>query len=245
MMRWTRWAALATLVLAGCHVDQAREVAEYRRLLDAPDLVPSTQPDQPVSLPEVLRRANRSSDDLAVEGEAYYRVLNERRRAIANFLPTIDFAPTYARRDSAGSSNSAGNTAKSVLDAPVDLSVNLFNGFGDVNRAWAADYRIEEAKQRLLDAQQTLLLDVARLHYGVLISESSLAVIEQSLVAQEERCVTHAADSTPVWLGLWTCHRLKRKLPKRVCSGSTRGEILIPGGRRCLTSPPRRWTPPY
>lgn len=187
---------------AGCHVDQAREVATYRNVLDIPSTQPTTQPNGPVSLPQVLQSANRSNEDIAAQGEAYYRVLNERRRAVANFLPTLDLVPTYIRRDGDGGGSGSssiididGNSITSPgtssrrgsFDVAADLNVNLFNGFADANRYWATTFRIEQARHQLLDLQQSVLLDVARVFYQVLISEASLNVIEQSLAAQEER----------------------------------------------------------
>ncbi|HEX8322437.1 MAG TPA: TolC family protein [Tepidisphaeraceae bacterium] len=200
MRCWLTIFCVSLLLLAGCRVDSAREAAIYRDLLAVPGPQPTTMPDASVSLPQVLRIANLANEDIAVQGEAYYRVLNERRRTVANFLPTLSLVPTYARRDATDSNDGGGtnggvsvgggqggSSQNSAFDVSADLNINLFNGFADVNRYWATTYRIEQAKQQLLDLQQTVLLDVARVYYQVLISEASLNVIEQSLAAQEER----------------------------------------------------------
>jgi outer membrane protein len=65
--------------------------------------------------------------------------------------------------------------------------MNLFNGGGDVANLRFAEYSIEQRKQLLLDAQATVLVNVAQVFYQVLRSERQLDVLKNSLQVQEAR----------------------------------------------------------
>jgi outer membrane protein TolC len=172
---------LAMLLLAaGCAVDQQREVRTYRNEVDL-DAREPFDPSRPLSLRQALLLANEWNEDLSIEGEAYLRSIIERRRAIANFLPTLDLSPRYSVRENTGSGE---NT---TLDAPLELRLNLFNGFRDAHAYWRDTYLIERQRQTLLSAQETLLIDVSRVYYQVLRAEASVEVLTGSLAVQEER----------------------------------------------------------
>jgi len=177
------------LIVAGCHPDQDKERHLYRSQtkLSSPTTQIST-----LTLREAMLRANEYHESLAISGENYLRSLIERRRAVAEFLPTVNLSPSYSFRqqvDSAAGSdgNSSSNAQSRTFDAGVSGSINLFNGFSDINRYWRDTFAIEQARQNLLDAQQGLLLDVASVFYEVLRAEASVKVIDASLVTQEER----------------------------------------------------------
>ena len=163
----------------------------YRDVLDLPDEAVLSA-DQPLGLRDAMRLANRESERLAAQGEGYLRSVIDRRRTLANFLPTADLAPTLSIRNG-GNAGAIGRTGNQIgefetnADVPVDASLNLFNGFRDVNAYWSDTYRIAQQRSNLLAFQEGLLLDVARSYYQVLRSEATVRVFEGSLRTQEER----------------------------------------------------------
>lgn len=191
MSAWMRIITVCTAVLivgAGCAVDQEKEIATYRQVVDLQP-APQWADDGVLTLRESMLLANAGFEELNIEGESYLRALIERRRAVAGFLPTVDLVPRYTRRDPVSGSDggSGGAGQDSAFDVPVDLQFNLFNGFRDVNRYWADTFRIAQRRHGLLSSQESLLLDVADVFYQVLRSEASVRVLESSLAVQEER----------------------------------------------------------
>lgn len=172
------------LLSAGCVVDQDNEVAIYQRELRlTPDPVAYT-PGEPLSLMQAVLLANQNDERLAQQGEAYLRSIIAQRRTVANFLPTVDLVPVYSRREKV----STGTTNQDrYFDAPVEGSINLFNGFQDLNRAWREEYVARQRRSELLHEQELLLVDTAAVFFQVLRSESSVRVLESSLVLQDER----------------------------------------------------------
>jgi outer membrane protein TolC len=75
-------------------------------------------------------------------------------------------------------------------DASIPGQWNLFNGFRDYYNMKAADQTIEQQKQLIFDAEQTVLLDVAQTYFTVLTSEQSVDVLSNSLIAQEANVKT-------------------------------------------------------
>jgi len=185
---------LLCFVLSGCHPNQANERRFYRSEIELP--APTTQLSA-LTLKQSLLLANQNNESLSISGEAYLRRLIEQRRAVASFLPTIDLASQLSLRQKVDSSSNSGSSTSGssggsssqshTFDVPVRGSMNLFNGFSDVNRYWSSTFAIEQERQNLLDAQQGLLLDVAQVFYQVLRAEASVRVIEASLTTQEER----------------------------------------------------------
>jgi outer membrane protein TolC len=161
-------------------------------------------PGEPLSLVRALLLANQDNEGLAVRGEDYVQALVNKKRAVAGFLPTIAFEPSYTvvdnadappREDEGGSGRAVGTIGgfKVVGDtlrrfeAPVTGTINLFNGFRDKAALEAAVSRIEERRLLLLDAQAVLLLDTARAYYDVLRLERLTNVISRQLELQQER----------------------------------------------------------
>lgn len=184
--------ALAAL-LAGCAVDQTKEVATYRSVVDAPldEAVAEHPADAPLPLLRALVLANQHNERLGLEGENYLQAVIDRRRAVANFLPTLNLVPTWTLRDRAGTSSADGGgssgSGRSSLNASLQADANLFNGFSDVADLRGAEARIQQRRALLLDAQEELLIDVARAYYAILKAQRSAEVLRNSLAVQEAR----------------------------------------------------------
>ncbi len=184
MKSWLLLCAYIAMA-GGCAVDQSKAVRTYRDQIDL--TAPATQSSlAPVSLAQALRLANARNEQLSIQGEAFYRAINDRKRSVAGFLPTVSVIPNYLVSGGGGSGGSGGND-DSRFTFSAGLNVNLFNGLQDVNGYWRDTFLIEQQRQTLLDAQQGLLLDVVRAYYQVLVSEASVNIIQQSLATQEER----------------------------------------------------------
>jgi outer membrane protein TolC len=196
----------AVLALIGCAGDPRKDVEAYRRVLDVgvEGPVEPLRAGEPLTLVRALLLANQDNEGLAVRGEDYVQALVNKKRAVAGFLPTIAFVPSYtvvdnadapARTDDGGSGRAVGTIGgfKVVGDtlrrfeAPVTGTINLFNGFRDKAALEAAVSRIEERRLLLLDAQAVLLLDTARAYYDVLRLERLVNVIAKQLEVQQER----------------------------------------------------------
>lgn len=188
----------SALLLAGCTTDQAADVALYRAMLELGedgDLEPALAAGEPLSLRKAAALVNATSERLAFQGEEFVRAVAERRRAVASFLPTVDLAPTFSFTDegragengnsSAGGAGSGGSSTS--FDVPVIARVTLFDGFRNVNRFTSAEAEIENRRGLLLDLRETLLLDMVRTYYTVLVAERSVEVLTRSLGLQEER----------------------------------------------------------
>ncbi len=193
--------ALASVLGAGCAVDQKKEVATYRKVIDIPTTAPAADftSGQPLTLRRALLLANASNEQLSIEGENYLQSLIERRRAVAAFLPTVSLAPRYTIRDrTSGGGNddndnndnnggASGSSQRETFDVPVTGTINAFNGFSDLARLRSARLTVEQRRALLLDFQEQLLLDVAQVYYQVLRSEESVRVLENSLKVQDAR----------------------------------------------------------
>jgi outer membrane protein TolC len=190
--RWWIGMVGIALLLAGCAVDQAKEVQTYRKVLDAGQKHPPApfSPDAPVTLKRALELANANNEDLAQAGEAYLQALIDKERAFAHFLPTISFAPSYMRQEKtslgAGNSLISSIEREHTLDAPLEADMNM-NPFQDAVAIWAANTSAEERRALLLDRQSILLLDVVQTYYQVMRSEKQVRVLEQSVRVQQQR----------------------------------------------------------
>ena len=174
----------AVLLIAGCAVDQKKEVATYRRVLDGQHPAPEIeiQPGQPLSLETALLLANRSSEQLASSGEDYLQALIDKERAVSLFLPTISLAPTYTWVD-----KSPGSGRRVTGSTPITGAYNLFNGFQDLSNFKRAGYTAQQRRAALLDLQQNVLLNVAQTYYQILSAERSVEVLKNSVSVQNER----------------------------------------------------------
>ncbi len=175
---------LIMLAVTGCAVDQKKEVATYRKVLDGPEPAPAFEitPGQPLSLEAALLLANRSSEQLATSGEDYLQALIDKEKAFSAFLPTLSLAPRYswADRVARGSSHTTG-------EIPANATYNLFNGFQDISNLRRAGYTAEQRKAVLLDLQQSVLLNVAQTYYLILSDERSVLVLKNSVEVQNQR----------------------------------------------------------
>jgi len=172
-------AVLLCAVVGGCAVDQAKEVASYRSVINADRPIEAFDVGSPLTLERALELANHYNERLGLQGEAYLQSLINRQRAAANFMPTLSFAP---------SGNVGGGNASTFQGtAPLNARQNLFNGFIDISNYRAAANNIQQQRALLLDAQATVLLSVAQVYYQILRSEGSVEVLKNTLLLQQER----------------------------------------------------------
>ena len=90
---------ILSLAAGGCHLNQQKEVARYRKVLDADAPPIEFTPGAPLSLEQALALANQHNERLGLRGEDYLQALIAKDRAASNFLPTISLAPTYFQQD--------------------------------------------------------------------------------------------------------------------------------------------------
>jgi outer membrane protein TolC len=191
----------------GCAIDQQKEVALYRQILDGPSSRPAVtyQPGDPLSLTDALLLANQHNEQLAVSGENYVQALIDKDRAVSTFLPTISLVPSYsiaqvdddsgARRLFGGTtgdpvelqSRSSIASGRGNWDTPVNANWNVFRGFRDYANLKRSASEIDRLKAALLDLKAVVLLDVASTYYNVLRSESTVRVLESSSGIQDAR----------------------------------------------------------
>jgi outer membrane protein TolC len=187
----TQRAAIWILVgaaIGGCAVDQNKEVQQYRQVVDLKGA--TTQPATPspwpagktLTLRDAMYLANQQTERLSIEGENYLQSLIGRQRAVALFLPSADLTGTSTLAESAGAANPTHTT-----DAFLSGRINLFNGFRDVAQLRAANLTIGQRRFLLLDLQESLLADVVRGYYQVLLSEAQIQVLQSSVGVQEAR----------------------------------------------------------
>jgi outer membrane protein TolC len=172
-------------------VNQQKEVSIYRKVVDEGvenKVAEAYEPGQPLTLRQALLLANQNNENIDLSGENYLQALIDKDRAVAGFLPTIDFVPSYLVRDKpSGANTSSSGSRSTVLDVPVTGEINLFNGFRDVANLRRAAHTIEQRREQVWDMQQTILLDVAQTYYRVLSTERQVEVLSNSLRVQEER----------------------------------------------------------
>jgi outer membrane protein TolC len=184
--------AAMMLLMAGCAVDQSREVQTYRKVLDAGQAHPPEpfSPGAALTLRQALALANANNEQLARAGEDYLQALIDKDRAFARFLPTIRFAPSYMRQEE--SSIGGGNPLISeflrteTTDAPLEGTLHLAP-LRDVPALKAAGASAEQRRALLLDRRSILLLDVAQTYYQVVRSEKQVGVLEHSVEVQQQR----------------------------------------------------------
>jgi outer membrane protein TolC len=207
-------AAAAALVATGC-VNQRKEVALYRNVVDGPKheaLKRDYSNGTELTLEQSLMLANGGNEQIDIEGETYLQTLIERDRAYSAFMPTISLAPTYSwqnKRSASGSAVTGGTTGSTgtgtgtggtptgvvgaapnhytAFIAPVVARANLFNGFRDVANIRATQANTEQYRNLLLDLRQTVLLETAQAYYQVLLAERSVEVLTNSVNFQNAR----------------------------------------------------------
>lgn len=182
------------VVSAGCRVDQEKEIATYRRVLDGPNptTLPAIADDAPLKLIDALRLANAHNEQLAIRGEDYLQALIDKRRAAGAFLPTITLGGRHSIQDADGTLDLDDgrfdfDDTRDSTSASIGGSMNVFNGFGDVARLRGAGASVEQLRQQVIDQQAEVLLNVAQTYYGVMQSERSVQVLRGTIALQEER----------------------------------------------------------
>src|SRR5688572_26334434 len=186
-------AAMALAWVAGCKVDQTKEVATYRDLIDRGVDRHEMLADQPeLNVIDSMKLASLRNESLAIEGEDYLQALIDQRRAAANFLPTITLSPSYAWRENTGSGEGSdddgfgGGRDSRELNTSIDadLAVNPIRDLATLRLAGAT---AQEQLALMLDFQDALLLDVARAHYEVIRAQREVEVLQNSSRVQDER----------------------------------------------------------
>ena len=179
--------------LSGCAVNQDKEISTYRDVLSKSSNEPPEQlePNQPLTLIRAMEMANWHNEQLAIKGEQYLQSLIDKDRAVSNFLPQIAFVPTYTQQQKVTFPGALASIASEIvpphtLDQPLDTRINL-NVPADVANAERAKSAAEAQKNLLLDLKSTILLDVARAYYQIMLSESSAKVLENSVSVQHDR----------------------------------------------------------
>lgn len=168
---------------AGCvHHDPKKDSESYREILDTGTRDIQFTSGQPLSVNDAMALANRANESLSIEGEAYVRAILDKRRSVAAMLPSVDLNPGYSLRE-----RSTGGGYDADLDIPIDLSFVVFDGNQNINSYWRDVYLIERQRNQLLEAQESLLFDVADVYYSVLRAEAQVRVLEGSLQVQGER----------------------------------------------------------
>ncbi len=190
-------------LLSAC-VNQRAEVHTYRAVVDTGLPRPkSYQPGQPLSLSRAMALANEDNEQIALQGENYLQALIAKDRAVSYFLPTISFQPDYTIEQAgsigtttaganvtpqasatAGGFRTYGNTLQR-FEAPVVGTMNL--SFVSYPNLKSAEQTIVQQRQLLIDAQATVLLEVAETYYQVLRSEQQVQVLQNSLKLQQAR----------------------------------------------------------
>ena len=200
---WAR-VALMVLALAGGCVNQQKEIKTYRDILDQHNAKPAPlQAGETLTLSRALALANADNEQLAVQGEDYLQSLINKSRVVSTFLPTVSLQPSFAIQQPSNLSQGVlgvsvppdqlaknegyvkrGNTWQR-FQAPAVGSMNL--AYNNVDNLAAAEQNIQQQHQLLIDAQSTVLLNVAQTYYQILLSEQQVAVLRESLITQEAR----------------------------------------------------------
>ncbi len=182
--------ALLCLMLAGCAVNQAREVRTYRDILDK-NTTASTgvyESENALRLQDAFRLANANNEQLAIAGENYLQALINKNRAFSNFLPIIAFTPTYMRQEKTSIAADNPLIAKFVPENANDMQVQgglTLSPFQDIPAVWSASAEARRQQALLIDKQAVVLLDVAQTYYQVMHAERQAQVLKHSVQLQD------------------------------------------------------------
>lgn len=208
--------AVGAMALAGCETQAKRDAERDPRVYQSVLATPATRPTigDALSLDEAVALANYANESLAIEGESLVRAMLDRRRAVADFLPSVTGSASYNIRERVAGSSGGGivsgggtGTGGSVVvgggdddgsssngsdydadfNVPIDARWVLFDGLRNVNAYWRNVYLVERERENLLEVQETLLFDVANVYYTVLAAQERVRVLENSVTVQEER----------------------------------------------------------
>jgi outer membrane protein TolC len=174
----------ASLLVAGCATDQAKDVERYRAIT-APTSSPTIAAGEPLSLAMAMACAADRNERLAIEGERYIQTMAELQRRSAALLPTVDFGAAFTARDRATESN--GESRTTTFDAGPTAQYTLLTGMSDFANVASAERDIETQRWLLLDLRESLLLETARAYYTAWAAERLTEVLRSSARVQEER----------------------------------------------------------
>jgi outer membrane protein TolC len=201
------WLAVCLLAILCSCVNQQEEIQTYRKIVDTGATRPNGYVDgQPISLHRALELANDDNEQIALNGENYLQALYEKNRLTAAFLPTVSLQPSFEveQRPAIGTVTPGQPTQGQIQSAakgggwissgdtwyqtnvPVVGAMNL-NPVGSAASVESQDETIIQQKQLLLDAQATVLLNVAETYYQVLRSEQQVRVLTESLQVDQAR----------------------------------------------------------
>ncbi len=174
--------ALALVACQASAEDPSEAAERYRFALDTggpTEPIVFSELEAGVDVRATMLCANARNERLGLEGEAYLRALNDRRRAAAAWLPRLNLTPSYFLRESgAGPDNG--------LDLPLVATYEV-NPHGVENEQRRARFEARRRLALLYAAQDTLLIDVARTHFAVLQAERARVVLQGSLALQQAR----------------------------------------------------------
>jgi outer membrane protein len=124
--------SIAAILLGtvGCAVDEKKEVAQYRSILDGENAkgVSYTSGDA-LPIQTAMLLANQNNEQLSISGEAYIQTLIEKDRATANFLPTISLAPSYEGSQRSG--GAGGGSSSSFATGGIGALGGVVNVAGN------------------------------------------------------------------------------------------------------------------
>ena len=177
--------SVLALAIQGC-VNQSKEVAKYRSVVNGKSPAVTYSPEQPLSLSAAMLLAGQNNEQLAIQGEQYLQAMIDKDRAAARFVPTVSLAPLYVRQEQTQlvSGPFADFVPPKALDVPVNAGMN-FNAPADAANIKRAGAVAQAQQQTLLNAKATLLLDVARVYYEVLLSQRQAEVFGENAGVQE------------------------------------------------------------
>ena len=182
-------AIVALFASAACRsVDHEKEIAEWRSVVDvdAPASLEPLTPGEHLTLSRAFALANRDNERIGLSGEDYLQALIDKKRQVAELMPTVNLVPTYFARDS--SSQVSGPLAQNThFDVPLSVGYTNFLPYSQVANVYRAASTIEQKRAILLDVKASVLLDVAQAYYQVLRAERTAEVLANSLALQEER----------------------------------------------------------
>jgi outer membrane protein TolC len=189
---WRGWLALTAVAfigtaLTGCTVDNAREAAAYRNVLDQRLPQPATlAPGQVLTLRDALAMANRHNERLALSGEDYLQALIAKDRAASVFLPSVGIRPTYTELESFAAPAPVGNLFPRITkDVPVNVGLHF--SASDAANIVKADVMARFRLAVLLNLQSDILVSTAQTYYLILRLERQIAVLENSVRVQADR----------------------------------------------------------
>jgi outer membrane protein TolC len=171
---------LLLLLAPACAVDEQKEVATYRDVLDHGLPAPGPEQRNELTVIETMRLVNDRYEPLSIAGETYLQSLIDIRRAAAAFLPTISLSPSYEWDEK------TPGRSPTALNTPIEAGM-LVNPIRDPAEVRRTEATAEQSRATLLDFQDTVLLDAARSHYEVIRAERAVGVLEDSLRIQRER----------------------------------------------------------